>query len=460
MKTDSTLARSFPTFWHYTKPIRWAVGTRRQRWTLAAVLLAIAAAPVLWWSLQLAGLPDVGEPFDVEGFRSARIPEDRNAYVLYMQATRKLKDEKPRHGHDPRFWDGWLVPWSKAGPEIRHEVEEERAALALYREAADRPDSWPLPALDTLEIEPALPQFHMMAMLEASRLEDQGEMAAAWGWYRAVLRSLHHQSRCVGFGWRQVVLRWHDELRRRLAVWSADPRTTPADLHRALDDALACESIAPSDSNDLKRAYLGLLRDLEDGPHDFRAKVSTRKWQALFGATDQYLHPDRMQQIYDLWRAWTREPERRRRIVRLVAANWLAYVDLPPARRPRPELTLTGPYEFFTFGPEAPAAARALSPAALDRWLHSSLEAKQRLDDWMGWWSFRINGKWMEHLSAKEKAAHKALVILLASRLYRRDHGSDPPSTEALVGPYLRDLPDTVDDGSEQAMPEAGKPLQ
>ena len=41
-----------------------------------------------------------------------------------------------------------------------------------------------------------------------------------------------------------------------------------------------------------------------------------------------------------------------------------------------------------------------------------------------------------------------ALVILLASQLYRRDHGTDPPSDEALVGPYLKELPD---DGSGEA---------
>ena len=33
------------------------------------------------------------------------------------------------------------------------------------------------------------------------------------------------------------------------------------------------------------------------------------------------------------------------------------------------------------------------------------------------------------------------LPILLAEELYRRDHGSDPPTPEALVGPYLERLP-------------------
>ena len=31
--------------------------------------------------------------------------------------------------------------------------------------------------------------------------------------------------------------------------------------------------------------------------------------------------------------------------------------------------------------------------------------------------------------------------MLLATRLYRREHGTEPPSPEALVGPYLKRLP-------------------
>ncbi len=37
------------------------------------------------------------------------------------------------------------------------------------------------------------------------------------------------------------------------------------------------------------------------------------------------------------------------------------------------------------------------------------------------------------------------LVIMLATEIYRRDRGSLPPSDEALVGTYLKRLPD---DGS------------
>ena len=46
-----------------------------------------------------------------------------------------------------------------------------------------------------------------------------------------------------------------------------------------------------------------------------------------------------------------------------------------------------------------------------------------------------------------ERREYRALVVLLAGELYRRDHGMAPASDEALVGPYLDHLPS---DGSEE----------
>ena len=48
------------------------------------------------------------------------------------------------------------------------------------------------------------------------------------------------------------------------------------------------------------------------------------------------------------------------------------------------------------------------------------------------------------------------MLILLGTELYRRDHGTDPPTPEALVGPYLKSMPAEVDDGSKKAIPKTG----
>ena len=49
---------------------------------------------------------------------------------------------------------------------------------------------------------------------------------------------------------------------------------------------------------------------------------------------------------------------------------------------------------------------------------------------------------WPPHLLYRK--AHRALVIMLATEIYRRERGALPASEEALVGTYLKSLPDDV----------------
>ena len=53
-----------------------------------------------------------------------------------------------------------------------------------------------------------------------------------------------------------------------------------------------------------------------------------------------------------------------------------------PDRRPAPDPDVSGPFDFYALGPEAPARARALSPAALDRWLDVDTDAQELLRSW------------------------------------------------------------------------------
>ena len=137
-------------------------------------------------------------------------------------------------------------------------------------------------------------------------------------------------------------------------------------------------------------------------------------------------------------------------MIRLAIANWLAYDDLPPGRRPAADLNVSGPFDFYAFSPEAPAGARILSPAALDRWLNSTADAQELLSRWD-----------LRGLRIRERANHRALVVLLASELYRRERGTDPPSDEVLVGPYLKELPDDgLGDAARRAIPDAGEMMR
>lgn len=132
-------------------------------------------------------------------------------------------------------------------------------------------------------------------------------------------------------------------------------------------------------------------------------------------------------------------------MIRLAIANWLAYGELPAKDRPRPARGSSGIVDFYPPGPEAPANARAVSPQALARWLNSSIDANFLLGSW-GWKLVRT----------QERSNHRALLILLGQQLYHRDFGTDPPTPEVLVGPYLKSLPAELPDSErDETIPDS-----
>ena len=185
---------------------------------------------------------------------------------------------------------------------------------------------------------------------------------------------------------RSVAQRWHDDLRDRLTGWAANPRTRPELLRRAIDDVIATESLAPSEPYTLKAEYLDVDRLLDDPEiSEFLVGSLSR----TIAPTD-FLPREQVMKLCDGWRAWLREPERSRRVIRLAIAHWLAYYELPSADRPRPDAKTTElPDFFYPLGPEAPANARALPPRALAGWFRSTLDANFLLGNW-GWKAVRL----------------------------------------------------------------------
>ncbi len=307
MTPVAVFRRSFPT------PVlifRWITKTRRRVYSILVVLLGILAAPPLWWEAQLIGLPDVGDPFDVAAFRSRTIPDDRNAFVLYNQAAAQVK---PILGYfkRPKTSDELFARWSKADEDIRRLLAENREALVIFRQGTERPDALE-PAIgtgqDSYETLPAGFSFRLMVLLEASRLEDdQGDMAGAWGWYRAMVRTIHHAGMRGSAQRRSSVELWYRRLRERLATWAADPRTSPALLRTALADVVACEALSPSVQDALKASYLNVSR-LLDSPKNPGRKAPLKKFRQLWNPRDPLLAGE-IQPLWDAWRFWRREPD-------------------------------------------------------------------------------------------------------------------------------------------------------
>ncbi len=423
--------RSFPTFRLIVVPFRWIGRSKRRICIAILTVLAMIAAPPLWWWTQLWGLPDIGEPFDVSAFWAFTIPDERNAFVLYREAADRFKPWDPGRKVAGNTVD-LKASWSKAIPELRQWLEENREAMELYRQGTERPDAldpdlreyrrrWQ--SFQTLHF------FQNLALLEASRREEQGDLSGAWVWYRAALRASHHLGMHGTAGGRLIVQRWKTDIYARLLGWADDARTTPAMLRQALDDVVACESLSPLDTDMLKFEYIDMERVLDDPQNPGRHPPMysfARRWRYH----EYRLTPEKMQEIWDTWRAWRRETERSRRVIRLLMANWLAHFELPPGHRPKPDLNPALDFDIYPLGPEAPAKARVLSTEALGRWLDSSNDAQML-----------FNLLELNRIRADETANHRELLVLLASQLYRRERGTDPPTPEDLVGPYLKSRP-------------------
>src|SRR5262249_43730366 len=149
--------------------------------------------------------------------------------------------------------------------------------------------------------------------------------------------------------------------REPVSAWAQDPSVSVHLLKRALDDLAAAEALTPPLSSFYRGEYLAA----EESLANLESLVAERtKARAAAGASDPLAFAPRLD-------AYLRgEPDRTRRVLRLLAANDLAWCDHSPAERPElavPRLRIYQPE------PKAPPASRALSPEDLARWADTIL---------------------------------------------------------------------------------------
>lgn len=414
---------------------------------VVAIGLAIAGAGLaIRWLTSLNGLPDIGEPFDVAAVRAFHIPDEQNAFTFFRRANERLGSFPLSPGREA---GAAMVEWSMADPEVRAWVEANRPALELFLRGAECPDGIsrrPGGTYSGRYSDDLGPHYLiLLTLLEGGRREDGGDMAGAWDCYRAVLRATVFTERRGAMDERFFAGVHQGWLRNRLDTWAADPRTTIPQLRRALDEAVESRPRPEWHAFSLKMEYLDWMRQLETIRHpDFYAIQE----ESPYRLGDMELPQDVNAALYHARRFLLREPERSRRLIRLLFANWLAQVEGPQGQGVKPAalatfrgLVNTVKLPLYPVGPEAPAGARALSPREAARWLASAYDLK--VIAWRGNWPSVRSG---------EQARCRALVIMLASEIYRRERGTPPPSEGALVGTYLESLPDDgsagLDDGT------------
>jgi hypothetical protein len=404
---------------------------------VVTICLAVAAtALAIWWFNSLNGLPDIGDPFDVAAFRTFRLPDDQNAFTFFRRAW-KAAEPVP-----------WTINWSETNPEFRTFVEANRPAVELFIKGAEQGDgmSGPAgepPAGENNSVGYPLNQASSWGLFGATLMEgrlreETGDMAGAWDCYRAVHRMSVHVRRRERLADRARVTLWLPELPKHIATWAADPRTTTPQLRRALEEIVECRPVPEWDAFTLKIEYLDLMRFLDRRVDPPPAQIE-EEW--IYRLGEMQLPVDLSLGLYQVKRGLAREPERSRRVIRLLFANWLAHVEHPVRREPAARARFhiakqTNSVLLYQVSPDASADARALSPREVASWLVTTNDAELALrHGFLAWPSVR----------RAERRSYRELLVLLAGEIYRRERGALPPSDEALVGTYLKSLPD---DGS------------
>jgi hypothetical protein len=131
----------------------------------------------------------------------------------------------------------------------------------------------------------------------------------------------------------------------------------------------------------LKLEYLELIRYLEQSGK----QIPQSPEEALsFRLGDFDVPTNLAESLYAGHRFLKHEPDRSRRALRLLFANWLAHVEIPELRQKRPAVRVMltvgmSPISIplYPVSPQAPAGAWVMSPHEVASWLISTKDAKR-----------------------------------------------------------------------------------
>jgi hypothetical protein len=251
--------------------------------------------------------------------------------------------------------------------------------------------------------------------------------------YIALLRSSRHCGRRGVTIERLVGIALGSMASSRLTTWAGDPKVDAAMLRRALDAVLRADATTPPNSDNLKCEYISFLNSINNPAFQDPA--------SLVGNTTGFWSTGAGRSLSKAEISIKKEPERSRRVYRLLMTNWLAYCDRPTSARPPfakltpsqtdPFSTTTG-FELYVPEDSAPESLKALSTEKLASWYHTTVYAKL----------FSPNFAAIDKAMNRDRATFAGLLITLANELHKREKGQYPDKVEELVGPYLKTLPE------------------
>jgi hypothetical protein len=422
------------------RAIERARGWRRLGLLLLYVLIALPILAQLWRRSQLVGLPDVGNTLAVVASQpAAGFPADRNAFVPYQRAAERCRDMSR---DEEQSFSNADLRWSRADATLRAWVAEHREAISLLRAGSERPEAYlelpdhqtgPLALAAKQEIIRRLSWIGDAALFEAGRLRAEGDPAGAWALLKAVVRVSRDMERAVPTAWcRSTAIILVQYAYEPVSEWAKDPSVSVALLRQSLDDLTAAEALTPPLSHFYRSEYQAANDSLEYLPPLIAEWARHRAEAAAF---------DLLAIIPDLGAFLRGEPERSRRVLRLLAANDLTWCDRPASERPPlavPRLRI------YQADPSTPPAARALWPEELARWTDSLL-----IDPAPPW---RMGD--LEKWDQNDRWSLGRLREAVAVSLFIREMGRPPASSAEALRRYHPIPGDTPDRDEAEPIPE------
>lgn len=381
-----------------------------------AILVVIAAAPIVYRSTQFHGIPPIDQIVDPEIDGRVLLPANENAFTFYRRALAMLPvvsgsiDDVAGVTAIDRGED-----WSVVPSDVRDRLEKCQPALATWKLGTELDDGHYLDVADfdystLLSDVQTLRRLSNLAALHMLRSLSEGKTDKAWAWLRAALRSSRHAGKHGVAVERLVGISIHHQTARAIVHWASQNEVSNEQLLQALADVREVYRLTTATSATMKAEAILAANTLEDPLH------GTLMLPGFRGV------PEGVMRAYVFVKG---DPELGRELIWHVFANYLSQCELRPSNR---ALAIARLGLYRPTGKEVPP-----------------LMDPTRLSDAV------MNSRIVWHLVAAqnqiimacdlERSLETALELCLLFEMYRRQHGDYPKSIDALVPEFVTEVP-------------------
>jgi hypothetical protein len=389
---------------------------------LSFAIASVAISAFLYRQMWFERIPLPPPGSDVAEFAAVpeldSVPREENAFFAYERAAQLIPEGTPMSAVDkqwpqrlPFLVGHWLLePDAKREP-MRSSLEAWRKASKLsriaWRAPGEQSDAFLARWVLTLA---------SMEIAEAKRAAEQGDHEQAWSGWLAVLRAALHVGHVHPT--RAFSASTADYLLPEVQNWAADPGVPENVLRRAIRESLEARALEAPIEPYIAWAYRMTINPTLDMDNVVLELVA----RAVNGESASSLNASAPLQRVRLF--LENEPERAKRVARLVFARWLDHLRADPAALAR-GVEVAPVLEVFGMTATTP---REISDEVL----------RAQIADSRVFALFRNP----EMISAgagieRDRDLARKVALALAYALFEREHEGQPPSNlGALRGPY------------------------